>query len=169
SVLLVGCATSVDVTTTDVHPLAPVTTGATDTTTAPTRPPASTSPTTTTPPESPDVLKGAADKEPRPYDAALSAAIVDIQAYWRTAFPEIYGTAYSDLSGGIWPVQRGTTGVPGCGEPRTRFGDIEGNAFYCPQGDFMAYDDDNLFPEIYDRYGSDVLAMIVAHEWGHAV
>ena len=162
-----GCAASVDVQTTDVQPLAPVTTKTTTTAPAATSP-ASTSPATTAP-DATDVLEGAADKKARPYDEALSAAVVDIQAYWRTTFPQVYGMSYTDVKGGIWPVQPGVVGVPGCGEPRTSFGDIEGNAFYCPQGDFMAYDDQELFPTIYERYGSDVLAMILAHEWGHAI
>ena len=191
AILLAACSTSIDVQA--AGPRSPVTTGAvtgpagtaTGTTTAPpaTTTPATTPPPTpppstpppptappTTPPDPATVFSSSGPRKPQPYDGPLSAAIVDIQAYWRATFPVIYGAPYSDLQGGVWPVQQGARGVPGCGEPQTRFRDIEGNAFYCPEGDFMAFDDQTLFPSIYDQYGSsDVLAMIVAHEWGHAI
>ncbi len=168
-VVLVGCSASVDVEATGVRPISPPSTlapqapltGGVSTTAPPS--------TTSAAPASTDVLEGSADKQPRPYDDALSAAVVDIQAYWRTAFPKVYGLPYTDLRGGIWPVQPATVGVPGCGDARTSFRDIQGNAFYCPQGDFMAYDDQGLFPDINKQYGSDVLVMILAHEWGHAI
>jgi len=170
AVVLAACSTSVDVRATGTRPVGP-------TSTAPgsTAPPSSiarpgtTVPVATTAAGSPAVFSGAEDRQAQPYDEALSAAIVDLQAYWTATFPAVYGSDYTDLQGGIWPVQPGARSVPGCGEPRTRFRDIEGNAFYCPDGDFMAFDDEDLFPGIYERYGSDVLAMIVAHEWGHAI
>ncbi len=118
---------------------------------------------------SPPVFVDDANRPLQPYDEALSAAFLDIQAYWRTTFPQVYGRPYVELGGGIWPVYRGRRGVPGCGQPQTRYADIQGNAFYCPDGDFIAFDDTELFPGIYGRYGPEVLAMIVAHEWGHAI
>ena len=167
--VVAGCSAPVDVTTTGSRPL--------PTTSVVTRPattvPPSTEPSTTTPPTtapgSPVVLRSDGNRQPQAYDEALSAAILDIQAYWEQTFPKLYGAAYTDLQGGIWPVYPGARGVPGCGEPQTRFREIQGNAFYCPQGDFMAFDDQGLFPDIYNRYGSDVLALVVAHEWGHAI
>ena len=123
----------------------------------------------TTAPGSPEVFEPDPRRPPQPYDEALSAALLDIEAFWRTTFPKIYGSEFPELKGGIWPVFRGRRGVPGCGEPQTRYADIEGNAFYCPDGDFLAFDDTQLFPTIYGRYGAEVLGMIVAHELGHAV
>jgi predicted metalloprotease len=123
----------------------------------------------TTAPGSPEVFEPDPRRPPQPYDEALSAAILDIEAFWRTTFPKVYGADFPDVQGGIWPVFRGRRGVPGCGAAQTRYADIEGNAFYCPDGDFLAFDDTDLFPTIYARYGAVVLGMIVAHEWGHAV
>jgi predicted metalloprotease len=184
AVVLAACSSSIDVraigtpapTTTQPPSATGATSGSTPSTTAP--PPSTSPPSTapastappTTPPDPATVFSTNGSRTTRPYDGPLSAAIVDIQAYWRTTFPQVYNAPYSDLQGGVWPVQPGARGVPGCGEPQTRFRDIEGNAFYCPEGDFMAFDDQELFPNIYDQFGSsDVLAMIVAHEWGHAI
>jgi predicted metalloprotease len=123
----------------------------------------------TTAPGSPEVFVPDPRRPPQPYDEALQAAFLDIQVFWRQTFPQLYGKPFPELRGGIWPVYRGRRNVPGCGEPQTRYTDIQGNAFYCPDGDFIAFDDTDLFPTISGRYGAEVLGMIVAHEWGHAV
>ena len=38
-----------------------------------------------------------------------------------------------------------------------------------PVGDFIAYDDNDLFPQINRRFGPYVLAMVLAHEFGHSI
>ena len=44
-------------------------------------------------------------------------------------------------------------------------------AFYCPDGDFMAYDDGELgvIYELAERFSPSVVAVVMAHEFGHAV
>ena len=57
-------------------------------------------------------------------------------------------------------------GVPGCGgERRTSYPEIEDNAFYCPDEDFIAFDE-YLFPRLEDDFGRYTVAMVLAHEWG---
>src|SRR5205823_10496764 len=124
-VVAAGCATSVDVEARNARPVPASASSTAPAPTAPTStpppPPAATTPATTAP-GSPVVLQSDGNRTPQPYDEPLSAAILDIQAYWRATFPAVYGRAYSDLKGGIWPVYPGARGVPGCGTPRTRFG-----------------------------------------------
>ena len=43
------------------------------------------------------------------------------------------------------------------------------NAFYCPDGDFIAFDDAALFPQLESRFGRYTVATVLAHEWGHAI
>jgi predicted metalloprotease len=109
------------------------------------------------------------DKPPQDYDGYLLAATKDIAAFWAQEYPDSFGAAYVELQGGIWPVYPGKTGVPGCGTPETSFADVEGNAFYCSLGDFMAYDDATLFPQLDRDIGRAVIALVLAHEWGHAI
>ena len=60
--------------------------------------------------------------------------------------------------------------MPGCGgERRTSYPEIEDNAFYCPDEDFIAFDDELLFPRLDDDFGRYTVAMVLAHEWGHAI
>ena len=44
-------------------------------------------------------------------------------------------------------------------------------AFYCPDGDYMAYDDGELgvIYELAERFSPSVVAVVMAHEFGHAV
>ncbi len=174
--VLAACTATVDVQTTAVHPLPPPSTAPVST--RPSRPPATAaspdppsppSVPVTTAPGSTVAFQAGADRPPQDYDASLTAAINDLRAFWTLTFPKVYGRAYNDLQGGVWAVYQGATGVPGCGVPQTAYPDIQGNAFYCPQGDFMAFDDTELFPQISQQYGPDVVDMIIAHEWGHAI
>jgi predicted metalloprotease len=110
------------------------------------------------------------DKPAQPYDGFLVAAIDDIQGFWDEAYPTAYDGPYLTLQGGIFPVYPGRQGVPGCGDPQTTYNVIEGNAFYCPDGDFIAYDDHALFPALVEQLaGVFPLAVVMAHEWGHAI
>jgi len=122
----------------------------------------------TTAPGSPEVFEPDPRRPPQPYDEALSAAILDIEAFWRTTFPKVYGADFPDVQGGIWPVFRGRRGVPGCGAAQTRYADIEGNAFYCPEGDFLAWDE-QLMDAGYRQIGDAWVYLVIAHEWGHAI
>lgn len=135
------------------------TTEATTTSDAPTSAPAVTTETTLPAPE------------PLSYEDSISYSLDDIQAYWRETFPTVYGSRYEELTGGIYPVRPGTQGVPGCGADRTVYSDVEGNAFYCPQGDFIAYDDADLLPGLYKDFDQNgfVIAVVFAHEFGHAI
>ncbi|MGD9700784.1 MAG: neutral zinc metallopeptidase [Acidimicrobiia bacterium] len=109
------------------------------------------------------------DKPPQPYDDYLVAVVNDLQTYWRATFPQIYGEEYTELTGGVYPVYPRKDGVPGCGTPRTTYQEIRGNAFYCFEGDFIAYDDTELLPQLNEQLGEAVIGVVLAHEWGHAI
>ena len=44
-----------------------------------------------------------------------------------------------------------------------------GNAFYCLESNFVAYDDVALMPRPRQDFGPFSVALVLAHEWGHAV
>lgn len=109
------------------------------------------------------------DKPAQPYDGYLATALADIQAFWRAIYPQVFGAAFVELTGGIFPMYPGKVGVPGCGEPETTYEAIRGNAFYCFDGDFIAYDDADLLPSLYQQLGEAVIGVVMAHEFGHAI
>ena len=129
-----------------------------------------TTPGTTPIPVQDGVVNFGANKVARPYDGYLTAAFSDIEAFWNQQFPLVYGSAFTPLAGGIYAAYPDRTEpIPGCGSPQTAYGDVEGNAFYCVDGDFMAYDDATLLPQLVDQLGQSAVAVVLAHEFGHAV
>ena len=108
----------------------------------------SAAPSDTTPiPVQEGVINFGGNKTPRDYDGYLTAAFSDIEAFWAQQFPAVYGSELTPLSGGIYAAYpERSEPIPGCGTPETTYRDIEDNAFYCVDGDFIAYDDAELLP-----------------------
>jgi hypothetical protein len=82
--------------------------------------------------------------------------------------PEAYSINYDKLSGGVF-AYRSDSVVPACDGIRLPYRVVQQNAFYCPEGDFVAWDDEGLFPKISAEYGNFVLSIVLAHEWGHSI
>jgi predicted metalloprotease len=159
------------------------------TTTAPNVAPTPTSPqpvpptSTTTPPSTggvdgsgPDISEvvNTGNKPERFYDAYLAAALADIQAWWAQEYPRLYGEPWTPLAGGVFAAYpERTEPIPGCGSlGDTTYQEVSDfGAFYCPDGDLMAYDDGELgvIYELAETYSPSVVAVVMAHEFGHAV
>ncbi|HEX3089163.1 MAG TPA: hypothetical protein VHQ23_10945, partial [Ilumatobacteraceae bacterium] len=131
----------------------------------------SAAPSDTTPiPVQEGVINFGANKTPRDYDGYLTAAFSDIEAFWAQQFPAVYGSELTPLSGGIYAAYpERSEPIPGCGTPETTYRDIEDNAFYCVDGDFIAYDDAELLPQLVEQLGQGAVAVVLAHEFGHMV
>jgi predicted metalloprotease len=120
----------------------------------------------------PGVVDFGSSKPPQSYDGFLTAAFGDIEAFWANAFPEAYGAPFEPLAGGIYaayPARQEP--IPGCGtEASSSYEDVAGyGAFYCIEADFMAYDDGSLLPSMVEQLGEQAVAIVLAHEFGHAV
>jgi predicted metalloprotease len=102
------------------------------------------------------------------YDEVAQKMSATIDAYWTEQHPDVYGRQYETLAQGVFPLKPGDE-APGCDAPSTVYDDVAGNAFYCPAGDFIAYDDADLFPGLYTKFGPFVIGVVLAHEWGHAI
>ena len=92
-------------------------------------------------------------------DERTAVAVTD--AFWKQAFPDAFGRSYRSprVQGGY----RGENG-PSCGGQRS----VAFNAFYCPNEDFLAWDE-NLMAAGYRQIGDAWVYLIIAHEWGHAI
>lgn len=171
---------------------APVTAGPVTTAPAATAPAPSAGPTvppstaglptaapTTTPPQTGIDIATVVDvgeaKQPRIYDSYLAASLQDIQNWWRTEFPRLYGSPYTELAGGIFAgYPERVSPIPPCGggSEQTTYQEVaDFGAFYCSRGDFMAYDDgeQGVLYQLAEAYGPSVLAVVLAHEFGHAI
>ncbi len=111
-----------------------------------------------------------ADKPTRNYDRFLIDTIADLQDFWNENYPKFYDADYTPLEGGIHPhFPDNPAELPiGC-EFTGDYAEVEDNAFYCEEGDFIVYDDDLLFPSFADEFGIASIGLILAHEWGHVI
>lgn len=107
--------------------------------------------------------------------AALSLAELpvvaadDVQAFWADALPEAYGIDYEAIPDERLHPYSEQALPPGCGGDDLSWEMMAGNAFYCPLGDFIAWDEQVLVPQLAEDFGPLGVALVIAHEWGHAI
>jgi predicted metalloprotease len=106
------------------------------------------------------------------YDASIDSTIADIQAFWTSAMPAVYGQQYDAIpTDRIYPYSQDNP-PPNCedgGQTKAPYQQVAGNAFYCSNGDFVAYDEQGLLPKLRDNFGEFAVGLVFAHELGHAV
>ncbi len=101
-------------------------------------------------------------------DQVVQAALLDVEAFWERSYEDLYGEEYERIDGGFWAYGPDTE-VPPCGDPPPSYDEIAENAFYCPSDDLVAWDNENLVPQLYDEFGGFTLGLVFAHELGHAI
>jgi predicted metalloprotease len=101
-------------------------------------------------------------------DRIAASTISDVQAFWKQNFPSVFAKPFHDLTGGVYSVDATSdkSQAPPCTESAS---DIEGNAFYCPSRDSIAWDRAALLPVLRDQFGDAAVVVVLAHEMGHAV
>ncbi len=101
-------------------------------------------------------------------DRLAATVVTDVQDYWRQTFPGTFGKQFDDLKGGFYSVDTADeqAPTPPCAQHAS---DVEGNAFYCPESDMIAWDRSALLPVLRDRFGEASVMLVLAHEMGHAV
>ena len=99
-----------------------------------------------------------------PYAETVDKTIAALDAYWERALPRLGGGPYEPLQGGTRPYTFPDDSAS-CGEYQAG----ANNAFYCPRDDFVAWDDPYVRREFYDAHGDAAVAVVLAHEWGHAI
>jgi predicted metalloprotease len=110
------------------------------------------------------------DRDPQPWDPLIDAYLDDVERFWAAEFPSAYGEAWTPLAGGVHAAypDRAQPLPNGCGGG-SDYSEIEGNAYYCDEGDFIVFDDHTLVPLLVDQFGHSTLGVVLAHEFGHAV
>lgn len=97
------------------------------------------------------------------YQETLETSLGLLEEYWTETLPSL-GARYSSPAGYYYYRSDEETG-PDCGgqpaPPR--------NAFYCPRGDFIAWDESGLMIPFYVSGGDFAAAFVLAHEFGHAM
>ncbi|MEU6130167.1 peptidase [Saccharopolyspora sp. NPDC047091] len=101
-------------------------------------------------------------------DRLAATVITDVRDFWTANLPAVAGKEWHDLDGGYFSVDtaRGDGRPPPCSGT---VANLEGNAYYCASVDAIAWDRAALLPVLRDHYGDAAVAVVLAHELGHAV
>ena len=98
------------------------------------------------------------------YNATLRSVFDSLEEYWAQALPETFGVEFTPPTRYVYYRPDEQPG-PRCGEERAP----AKNAFYCPAGDFIAWDESGLVIPYYVQAGDFAAAFVLAHEFGHAM
>jgi predicted metalloprotease len=115
-------------------------------------------------PEDPEELEDSDLPDP---SEVVQAALHDVEDFWSRSYRGVYESRYDEISGGFHAYGPDTQ-LPPCGEPLD-YEMVAGNAFYCPIGDYIAWDEVNLIPGLQEQFGPFTVAIVMAHEFGHAI
>ncbi len=127
-------------------------------------PTTSTPPSSTIPPAAVTIVGADGSEE----DAIAANAIDDLGTFWSTAYPQAYGGAFRPVRGGFYAADDTTdlATLP-CAPSDRSF--VVDNAYYCPGADALVWDRQHLLLDLAAQYGPFTVAVVIAHEWGHAV
>ncbi|GAB2571359.1 aminopeptidase [Paractinoplanes abujensis] len=96
----------------------------------------------------------------------VTAALSDVERFWTAEFGSVSGgDKFTKVQGGYFPYSKADP-PPSCGGQQASY---EPNAFYCPPDDFIAWDAQQLIPELENDYGPLLVGVVIAHEYGHAI
>jgi predicted metalloprotease len=95
-----------------------------------------------------------------PYGEAVADLSSDVQAYWTRTYPRLADAPWQPLR--VLPYD---TTQPSCPDPQKA---AEG-AFYCPSGDFVAFDNARLGPALYQHIGDNAVGMLFGDLFARAV
>ena len=94
----------------------------------------------------------------------LEQVIASLEEYWAEQLPSAFDVPYRAPSRYVY-YRSDEGGGPRCGgQPAPAK-----NAFYCPAGDFIAWDETGLMIPYYVSAGDFAAAFVLAHEFGHAM
>ncbi len=97
------------------------------------------------------------------YQGTLKGTLGLLERYWSQTLPAL-GTPYTSPK--AYTYYRSDEGQgPACGPEAAP----PNNAFYCPPGDFIAWDESGLMIPYYVQGGDFAASFVLAHEFGHAM
>jgi predicted metalloprotease len=96
-----------------------------------------------------------------------NATIADLEVFWAAAMPQQWSIDFQSLAD-IQPYFISQGDEPRCGGPMQRQ-EYEQNAFYCGADDTIQWDAEGLMAPLFQQFGDFTVALVLAHEWGHAI
>jgi predicted metalloprotease len=106
------------------------------------------------------------------FQEIVKADVADIQAYWSETLPAVYGVEYKPIPAKqirAYDKHSPASAFSKCGGDPPSYKENKGNASYCLLDDTVTYDTGELFPGLKRAFGDFAIALVMAHEWGHAI
>jgi predicted metalloprotease len=113
------------------------------------------------------------------FDTAVKNSLSDVMDFWTTEFPQVSGgKPLPPLKGGLYSVDglkvaqthdAGDASAEGCLAQNATA--VIDNGFFCRLDDSIVWDraPTHLFPQLAQKYGTLMVALVFAHEFGHAI
>ncbi len=98
------------------------------------------------------------------YSSTLQSVFGSLESYWSQELPRSFDVPFSKPQRYVYYRPDESPG-PRCGSEQAP----AKNAFYCPAGDFIAWDESGLVIPYYVQAGDFAAAFVLAHEFGHAM
>lgn len=102
--------------------------------------------------------------EDAPFDQVEDFTVNDLNNFWTLVFNELGDQWEEPAALALDPEDD----PPDCGGEEIDEADIEGEAFYCAADDFVAWDEANLMPELYDEIGDFSMATVIGTQYSLA-
>jgi predicted metalloprotease len=99
-----------------------------------------------------------------PYRDAVRLLGQDVQSYWSRTFPQLANRNWQQLR--IVPYD--PAHAPECDGKARSEDEATGAAFYCRSGNFVAFDNRVLGPQLYERIGDNAIGMLLADLFAQA-
>ncbi|HEY3633331.1 MAG TPA: hypothetical protein VGL21_20700 [Jatrophihabitantaceae bacterium] len=132
--------------------------------------------TSVAPPVAPNANLAVVGDSGGQFDQIVKNALTDVLAFWGKVYPSISGgKPLPPLRGKLYSVDGAHPSAQakqnGCLSKQGGLDAIVDNAFYCEVDDSIAWDRNpqHLVPALGSKYGPLLVAMVFAHEFGHAV
>ena len=92
-------------------------------------------------------------------DKLAATALTDINDFWKDSFQQTFNKPWKPLTGGFYSVDTAdsTAKPPPCTQ---KAADVEGNAFYCPAADAIAWDRASLLPVLQGATGPALVPVL---------
>ena len=97
------------------------------------------------------------------YQGTLKGTLGLLERFWAETVPTLGGTYRNPAAYRYYRSDEGQG--PTCGSEAAP----PNNAFYCPAGDFIAWDESGLMIPYYVQGGDFAASFVLAHEFGHAM
>jgi len=111
-------------------------------------------------------------------DRLVRNALADLNTFWSDQFPDVFDDEFEPLAGGYYSVDPDDFNADDYPEAvdddvclEDLVENVADNAYYClagDEGDVIVYDR-TLLEQLIDDYGPFLAAMVIAHEFGHAI